>query len=201
MPSNDLWYKDAIFYELHVRAFSDSNADGIGDFRGLIEKLDYLQELGVNCLWLTPFYPSPLRDDGYDVADYYGIHPDYGTLQDFKVFMKEAHRRNLRVMIDLVMNHTSDQHPWFQDARSDPKSPRRNYYVWNENDQKYKDARIIFIDTERSNWTWDSTTRAYYWHRFFSHQPDLNFANQRVRRSMFKIIRHWLDIGVDGFRA
>ncbi|HEX9440759.1 MAG TPA: maltose alpha-D-glucosyltransferase [Roseiflexaceae bacterium] len=201
MTNDDLWYKDAIFYELHVKAFYDSNGDGYGDFRGLLEKLDYIQELGVDCIWLLPFYPSPLRDDGYDVADYYGVHADYGTLQDFKAFIKEAHRRGLRVMTDLVMNHTSDQHPWFQEARSDPKSPRRNYYVWSDIDQKYLDARIIFTDTERSNWTWDPVAQQYFWHRFFSHQPDLNFDSPRVRRSMLKIIRHWLDLGVDGFRA
>jgi maltose alpha-D-glucosyltransferase / alpha-amylase len=201
MTTDDLWYKDAIFYELQVKSFYDSNADGIGDFRGLIEKLDYLQELGINCVWVTPFYPSPLKDDGYDIADYYGVHPDYGTLQDVKQFVREAHRRNLKVMFDLVMNHTSDQHAWFQEARKDPKSPRRNYYVWSDTDQKYKDARIIFIDTERSNWTWDPVAQQYYWHRFFGHQPDLNFDNPRVRRSMFKVMRHWLDIGVDGFRA
>src|SRR5690349_5721251 len=201
MTSDNLWYKDAIFYELQVKSFYDSNADGIGDFRGLIEKLDYLQELGVNCIWVTPFHPSPLRDDGYDIADYYGVHPDYGTLQDVRQFVKEAHRRNLKVMFDLVMNHTSDQHAWFQEARADPKSPRRNYYVWSDSDQKYQGARIIFTDTERSNWTWDPAAQQYFWHRFFSHQPDLNFDNPRVRRSMFKVIRHWLDLGVDGFRA
>ena len=201
MASDNLWYKDAVFYELHVKAFYDSNADGFGDFRGLMEKLDYVQELGIDCIWILPFYPSPLRDDGYDIADYYGVHPDYGTLQDFKAFLKAAHRRNLKVMVDLVMNHTSDQHPWFQEARKDPKSPRRNYYVWSDTDQKYLDARIIFIDTERSNWTWDPVAQQYYWHRFFSHQPDLNYDNPRVRRSMLKVIRHWLDMGVDGFRA
>ena len=201
MTSDHLWYKDAIFYELQVKSFYDSNGDGIGDFRGLIEKLDYLKELGVDCVWVTPFYPSPLKDDGYDIADYYGVHPDFGTLQDAKQFVKEAHRRGLKVMFDLVMNHTSDQHQWFQEARSDPKSPRRNYYVWSDSDQKYRDARIIFTDTERSNWTWDPAAKQYFWHRFFSHQPDLNFDNPRVRRSMFKIMRHWLDMGVDGFRA
>jgi maltose alpha-D-glucosyltransferase / alpha-amylase len=201
MTSEGLWYRDAIFYELHVKAFYDGNGDGVGDFTGLIQKLDYLQELGVDCVWILPFYPSPLRDDGYDVADYYGVHPDYGTLQDFKAFVKEAHRRNMKVMTDLVMNHTSDQHPWFQEARRDPKSPRRNYYVWSDTDQKYQDARVIFVDTERSNWTWDPLAQQYFWHRFFSHQPDLNFASPRVRRSMFKVIRHWLDMGVDGFRA
>jgi len=201
MTTDDLWYKDAIFYELHVKAFYDSNGDGIGDFRGLIEKLDYLQELGVNCIWILPFYPSPLKDDGYDVADYYGVNPDYGTLQDVKQFLKEAHRRNFKVMFDLVMNHTSDQHPWFQEARADRKSPRRNYYVWSDTDQRYKDVRIIFTDTERSNWTWDPVAQQYYWHRFFSHQPDLNFDSARVRRSMFKVLRHWLDLGIDGFRT
>jgi len=201
MTTDNLWYKDAIFYELHVKAFYDSNGDGYGDFRGLTEKLDYLKELGVDCIWITPFYPSPLKDDGYDVADYYGVHPDYGTLQDFKGFVKETHRRGLKVMTDLVMNHTSDQHQWFQEARRDPKSPRRNYYVWSDTDQRYKDARIIFVDTERSNWTWDPEAKQYFWHRFFSHQPDLNFDSPRVRRSMFKIMRHWLDMGVDGFRA
>ena len=201
MATDNLWYKDAIFYELQVKSFYDSNGDGMGDFRGLIEKLDYLQELGIDCIWITPFYPSPLKDDGYDIADYYNVHPDYGTTQDFKAFVKEAHRRHMKVMTDLVLNHTSDQHPWFQEARSDPKSPRRNYYVWSDTDQRYQDARIIFTDTERSNWTWDSVAKQYFWHRFFSHQPDLNFDNPRVRRSMFKVLRHWLEMGVDGFRA
>jgi len=201
MPTDNLWYKDAIFYELQVKSFYDSNGDGMGDFRGLIERLDYLQELGIDCIWITPFYPSPLKDDGYDIADYYNVHPDYGTTQDFKAFVKEAHRRNMKVMTDLVLNHTSDQHPWFQESRSDPKSPRRNYYVWSDTDQRYQDARIIFTDTERSNWTWDPVAQQYFWHRFFSHQPDLNFDNPRVRRSMFKVLRHWLEMGVDGFRA
>jgi maltose alpha-D-glucosyltransferase/alpha-amylase len=201
MTTDNLWYKDAIFYELQVKSFYDSNADGVGDFRGLTEKLDYLQDLGVDCIWITPFYPSPQRDDGYDVADYFGVNPDYGTLQDFKAFVKESHRRNMRVMIDLVMNHTSDQHAWFQAARQDPKSPYHNYYVWSDTDQQYQDARIIFIDTERSNWTWDPVAQKYFWHRFFSHQPDLNFDNPRVRRAMLKIMRHWLDMGIDGFRA
>jgi maltose alpha-D-glucosyltransferase/alpha-amylase len=201
MSQDGLWYKDAIFYELQVRSFYDSNGDGIGDFKGLTEKLDYLQDLGVDCIWVTPFYPSPLRDDGYDVADYYGVHADFGTLQDFKIFVREAHRRNLRVMTDLVMNHTSDEHAWFQAARSDPKSPYRNYYVWSDTDQRYQDARIIFTDTERSNWTWDPLAKQYFWHRFFSHQPDLNFDNPRVRKAMLKALRHWLELGVDGFRA
>ena len=182
MTTDDQWYKDAIFYELQVKSFYDSNADGVGDFRGLVEKLDYLKDLGVDCVWVTPFYPSPLKDDGYDIADFYGVHSDFGTLQDAKQFIKEAHRRNLKVMFDLVMNHTSDQHPWFQEARSDPKSPRRGYYVWSDTDQKYQDARIIFTDTERSNWTWDPVAKQYFWHRFFSHQPDLNYDNPRVRR-------------------
>jgi maltose alpha-D-glucosyltransferase/alpha-amylase len=201
MATDELWYKDAIFYELQVKSFYDSNADGVGDFRGLIEKLDYLQELGINCLWITPFYPSPQRDDGYDIADYNGVNPDYGTFQDVKQFLKEAHRRGLKVMFDLVMNHTSDQHAWFQAARSDPNSPYRGYYVWSDTDQKYLDARIIFTDTERSNWTWDPVAQQYFWHRFFSHQPDLNFDNGRVRRELLKVARHWLDLGVDGFRA
>src|SRR5215207_7562584 len=201
MTTDDQWYKDAIFYELQVKSFYDSNADGIGDFRGLVEKLDYLKDLGVDCIWVTPFFPSPLKDDGYDIADFYGVHSDFGTLQDAKYFIKEAHRRGLKVMFDLVMNHTSDQHPWVQEARSDPKSPRRNYYVWSDTDQKYLDARIIFTDTERSNWTWDPVAKQYFWHRFFSHQPDLNYDNPRVRRSIFKIMRHWLELGVDGFRA
>jgi maltose alpha-D-glucosyltransferase/alpha-amylase len=200
MSSDGLWYKDSIFYELHVKAFSDSNADGVGDFRGLMEKLDYLQDLGVDCLWILPFYPSPLRDDGYDIADFYDVHPAYGTLADFKAFLRAAHHRRIRVITDLVMNHTSDQHAWFQEARTSPRSRYRNYYVWSQTNQKYKDARIIFTDTERSNWTWDQDAGAYYWHRFFSHQPDLNYDNPQVRRSMSKIIRYWLDMGIDGFR-
>lgn len=201
MTADRLWYKDAIFYELQVKSFYDSNGDGIGDFAGLLEKLDYVQDLGIDCIWITPFYPSPQRDDGYDVADYYGVHADYGNLKDVRQFVKEAHRRNIRVMTDLVMNHTSDQHAWFQAARSDPKSPYRDYYVWSDTDEPYRDARIIFTDTERSNWTWDPVAKQYFWHRFFSHQPDLNFENPRVRRSMFKVLRHWLDLGIDGFRA
>jgi len=176
MPSEDaLWYKDAIFYELHAKAFQDSNADGIGDFRGLIDRLDYIQDLGVDCIWLLPFYPSPLRDDGYDIADYYSINPQYGTVDDFQSFLDEAHRRGLRVIADLVLNHTSDAHPWFQRARRAPKgSPERNYYVWSDDDTLYKEARVIFTDTEPSNWTWDPVAEQYYWHRFFAHQPDLN---------------------------
>ena len=199
--SDPLWYQDAVFYELHVRAFQDGNDDGIGDFVGLTRRLDYLKELGVDCLWLLPFYPSPLRDDGYDVADYRTVHPDYGTLADFERFLEEAHARGLRVISDLVVNHTSDQHRWFQEARRDPASPFRQYYVWSDTDQRYKDARIIFIDTERSIWTWDPEARAYYWHRVFSHQPDLNFDNPQVQAELLAVMQHWLDRGLDGFRC
>lgn len=196
-----LWYKDAIIYELHVRAFADSNNDGIGDFQGLISKLDYLQDLGVTCLWILPFFPSPLRDDGYDIANYTDVNPSYGTLADFKQFLEEAHRRNMQVMIELVINHTSDQHPWFKAARlAAPGSPEREMYVWSNTDQLYKDARIIFTDTEKSNWTWDETAQAYYWHRFFSHQPDLNFDNPRVIEEVLNAMRFWLDLGVDALR-
>jgi maltose alpha-D-glucosyltransferase/alpha-amylase len=201
LNNDELWYKDAIFYELHVKAFQDSNGDGIGDFRGLIERLDYLQDLGVDCIWLLPFYPSPLRDDGYDIADYYAVHPDYGTVRDFKQFLKAAHQRGMRVISDLVINHTSDEHPWFQAARKDRNSPYRDYYVWSDTWERYQDARIIFIDTERSNWTWDPEANQYFWHRFFSHQPDLNYDNPRVRRSILKVMNYWLDMGLDGFRA
>jgi maltose alpha-D-glucosyltransferase/alpha-amylase len=199
--TDPLWYKDAIIYELHVRAFADSNADGIGDFQGLISKLDYLQDLGVTCLWLLPFFPSPLRDDGYDIANYTEVHPSYGTLDDFKQFLDAAHARNMQIMIELVINHTSDQHPWFQRARSAPKgSPEREFYVWSDTDQIYKDARIIFTDTEKSNWTWDDVAQQYYWHRFFSHQPDLNFDNPTVMEEVLKAMRLWLDMGVDAMR-
>ncbi len=195
------WFKDAIIYELHVRAFCDSNNDGIGDFGGLIQKLDYLQDLGVTCLWLLPFFPSPLRDDGYDIADYLSVHPSYGTLDDFRAFLDSAHERGLQVMIELVLNHTSDQHPWFQAARlGPPGSPEREFYVWSDTDQKYRDARIIFTDTEKSNWTWDPVAKAYYWHRFFSHQPDLNFDNPAVIDEVVRVMRFWLDLGVDGLR-
>ncbi|MDQ3930411.1 MAG: maltose alpha-D-glucosyltransferase [Chloroflexota bacterium] len=196
-----LWYKDAIIYELHVKAFYDSNGDGIGDFNGLTEKLDYLQDLGIDTIWLLPFYKSPLRDDGYDIADYYSVHPNYGTVADFKRFLKEAHRRNLRVLADLVLNHTSDQNAWFQEARTSTDPRKRNWYVWSDTVHKYEQARIIFTDTERSNWTWDEVARAYYWHRFFSHQPDLNFDNPAVRREMLRVIKFWMDQGLDGFRA
>ena len=195
------WYKDAIIYEAHVRAFFDSNNDGIGDFPGLTSKLDYLQSLGINALWLLPFYPSPLRDDGYDIADYESIHPSYGTIHDFERFMDEAHRRGIRVITELVVNHTSDQHPWFQAARRAPAgSPDREFYVWSETKQRYHGVRIIFTDTETSNWSWDDTANAYYWHRFFHHQPDLNYDNPRVLDAVIKTMNFWLDRGVDGLR-
>ena len=199
--TDPLWYKDAIIYELHIRAFSDSNNDGIGDFQGLISKLDYLQDLGVTCIWILPFFPSPLRDDGYDIANYTDVNPSYGTLGDFRRFLDEAHQRNMQVMIELVINHTSDQHPWFKAARvAPPGSPEREMYVWSQTDQVYKNARIIFTDTEKSNWTWDETAKAYYWHRFFSHQPDLNWDNPRVMEEVLKAMRFWLDMGVDALR-
>ena len=198
---DELWYKDAIIYQLHVKAFADSNNDGIGDFAGLTEKLDYLQELGVTALWLLPFYPSPGRDDGYDIADYGAINPDFGTMKDFRRFIDEAKRRGLRVITELVINHTSDQHDWFKRARrSDPKSSARNWYVWSDTDQKYQGTRIIFTDTEKSNWTWDPEAGQFYWHRFFSHQPDLNFDNPRVVSALVQVMKRWLDAGVDGFR-
>ena len=199
--SDPLWYKDAIIYELPVKAFFDSNHDGIGDFGGLLQKLDYLQDLGVTCLWLLPFFPSPLRDDGYDISDYCGVHPAYGTLDDFRAFLDAAHSRDMQVMIELVVNHTSDQHPWFQAARhAPPDSPERNRYVWSDDDHKLSAERIIFTDTEKSNWTWDPVAKAYFWHRFFSHQPDLNFDNPDVLREVLDAMRFWLDQGVDGLR-
>jgi maltose alpha-D-glucosyltransferase/alpha-amylase len=196
-----LWYKDAIIYETHVKAFCDNNEDGIGDFQGLLRKLDYLQDLGVTCLWLLPFFPSPLRDDGYDIADYTNVHSSYGTLDDFRQFLEAAHERNLQVLIELVVNHTSDQHPWFQRARRAPAgSVEREFYVWSDTDRKYGDARIIFTDTEKSNWSWDPEAKAYYWHRFFSHQPDLNFDNPAVLDEVIRAMRFWFDMGVDGMR-
>ncbi|HEV3512036.1 MAG TPA: maltose alpha-D-glucosyltransferase [Candidatus Sulfotelmatobacter sp.] len=194
------WYKDAIIYQVHVRAFCDSNGDGIGDFQGLAQRLDYIQELGVSAIWLMPFFPSPLRDDGYDIADYNSVHPNYGTLNDFKEFLSSAHDRGIRVLIELVANHTSDQHPWFQESRSSRDNPKRDWYVWSDTDTTYRRARIIFIDTEMSNWAWDPVSKAYYWHRFFSHQPDLNFDNPAVQEEMWNIMKFWLEIGVDGFR-
>jgi maltose alpha-D-glucosyltransferase/alpha-amylase len=196
-----LWYKDAILYEIHVRAYADSDGDGMGDFKGLTAKLDYLQELGVTAIWILPFYPSPWRDDGYDIADYTEVHPAYGTMKDFKAFLKEAHRRGLKVITELVINHTSDQHPWFQRARrAEPGSRWRDFYVWSDSPEKYADARIIFKDFESSNWTWDPVAKAYYWHRFFSHQPDLNFENERVHRAVLQALDFWMDMGVDGLR-
>lgn len=199
--SRTVWYEEAVFYELYLRAYQDSDGDGHGDLKGAIERLDYVKALGVDCIWILPMYPSPLKDDGYDVADYYDIHPDYGTLEDFQAFLDAAHERGLRVVTDLVMNHTSDQHPWFQEARRDPESPYHDYYVWSETGEEYADARIIFVDYEDSNWTYDEVAGKYYWHRFYSSQPDLNYDNPAVHEEMFDIIRFWLDMGVDGFRA
>ncbi len=201
LVDDPLWYKDAVIYELHVKAFYDSNGDGIGDFAGLTSKLDYLQQLGVNTLWILPFYPSPLRDDGYDISDYRNVHPDYGTRKDFITFVKAAHERGLRVITELVINHTSDQHPWFQAARkAPPGSPKRNFYVWSHTAKKYENTRVIFSDAEKSNWAWDETAKAYYWHRFFSHQPDLNHNNPQVVKAMTRVMQFWLDQGVDGLR-
>ncbi|HEY6553688.1 MAG TPA: maltose alpha-D-glucosyltransferase [Vicinamibacteria bacterium] len=196
-----LWYKDAVFYELHVKGYSDGNADGIGDFSGLMKRLDYLRDLGVSCLWLLPMYPSPFRDDGYDIADFVSIHPQYGTLDDFRRFLAGAHERGMKVITELVLNHTSDLHPWFIEARSSMDNPRRDFYVWSDTDEKYRGVRIIFTDTERSNWAWDPVSKAHYWHRFFSHQPDLNYDNPAVREEMWQVMRFWLDQGVDGFRV
>jgi maltose alpha-D-glucosyltransferase/alpha-amylase len=201
---SDDWYKDAVFYEVFVRAFVDANGDGIGDLAGLTSRLDYLQELGVDCIWLLPIYPSPLRDDGYDVSDYYHIHPDYGTVEDFRTLVDEAHERGLRVIADLVPNHSSDQCPWFQASR-DPAHPEHetytDWYVWSDTDQKYQEARIIFLDTEPSNWTLDPVRDQYFWHRFFHHQPDLNYDNPAVQQEMLNVVRYWKDQGIDGFRV
>ena len=195
------WYKDAVIYQVHVRSFADSNRDGIGDFPGLTEKLDYIVNLGITAIWLLPFYPSPLRDDGYDIADYRKVHPDYGTIADFRRFLKAAHAKGLKVITELVLNHTSDQHAWFQRSRrAKPGSKWRNYYVWNDNDQKYAEARIIFKDFESSNWNWDSTAQAYYWHRFYRHQPDLNYEEPAVRQEIFRVVDYWFSMGVDGLR-
>jgi maltose alpha-D-glucosyltransferase/alpha-amylase len=195
-----LWYKDAIIYQLHVRTFCDSNGDGIGDFPGLTQKLDYLQELGVNAIWLLPFFPSPLRDDGYDISDYTAVHPNYGRLEDFKAFLAAAHDRGMRIIIELVLNHTSDQHSWFQESRSSRENPKRDWYVWSETDSRYPGVRIIFLDTEMSNWAWDPLSKSYYWHRFFNHQPDLNYDNPAVFEAMWNVMKFWLEMGVDGFR-
>jgi maltose alpha-D-glucosyltransferase/alpha-amylase len=199
--TDPLWFKDAVIYQLHVKSFCDTTGDGTGDFKGLTSKLDYVQELGVDCLWLLPMYPSPFRDDGYDISDYTSIHPGYGTLEDFREFLDAAHARGLRVITELVLNHTSDQHAWFKEARSSTDNPRRDWYVWSDTDDRYPEVRTIFLDTERSNWAWDPVSKAYYWHRFFSHQPDLNFDNPAVREEIWNVMKFWLDMGVDGFRV
>lgn len=195
------WYRKAVFYEVLVRGFADANGDGSGDFTGLIDKLDYLQWLGVDCLWLPPFFKSPLRDGGYDIADYYDVLDEFGSLSDFKRLVAEAHARGVRVIIDLPLNHTSDKHQWFEESRTDPDGPYGDFYVWSDTDEKYQDARIIFVDTEESNWTFDPVRRQFFWHRFFSHQPDLNFENPKVIEALFDVVRFWLDQGIDGFRA
>src|SRR5205807_4539416 len=201
LPSDPYWYRDAVIYQLHVKSFFDSDNDGVGDFPGLIKRLDYLAEVGINAVWLLPFYPSPRRDDGYDIADYRGVQPEYGDVADVRSFIREAHARGIRVITELVVNHTSDQHPWFQRARrAKPGSPWRNYYVWSDNDQKYREARIIFKDFEPSNWTWDPVAGAYYWHRFFHHQPDLNFDNPAVHKAVLHALDFWLNMGMDGLR-
>jgi maltose alpha-D-glucosyltransferase / alpha-amylase len=199
-PRDPLWYKRAVFYEVLIRGFADSNNDGTGDIRGLTGKLDYLKWLGVDCIWLLPIYESPLRDGGYDIADFFRVLPEFGDLGDFVELIEAAHAHGIRVIADLVMNHTSDQHPWFQASRSDPEGPYGDFYVWRDTDDAYKDARIIFVDTETSNWTWDATRQQYFWHRFFSHQPDLNFDNPAVQDAMLEVLRFWLDLGIDGFR-
>ena len=201
LSHDELWFKDAVLYEAPVKSFMDANGDGIGDFAGMIEKLDYIKDLGVDCIWLLPIYPSPLQDDGYDIAEFNEVHSDYGTLDDFKRFLDAAHNKGLRVVADLVMNHTSDQHSWFKEARSDPNSPKRDYYVWSDDPTKYAGVRIIFTDTEVSNWTFDPVAGQYFWHRFFSHQPDLNYDNEAVWMEMFEVVRFWLNLGLDGFRC
>ena len=195
-----LWFKRAVFYEVLIRGFRDSNGDGTGDIRGLTEKLDYLQWLGVDCVWLLPIYESPLRDGGYDISDFMKVLPEFGDLGDFVHLVDEAHKRGMRIIADLVMNHSSDQHPWFQASRSDPEGPYGDYYVWNDDDELYSEARIIFVDTETSNWTWDPVRKQYFWHRFFSHQPDLNYENPAVQEAMIDVLKFWLDLGIDGFR-
>ena len=199
LESDPEWYKTAVFYELYVRSFYDSNADGYGDFKGMTEKLDYLEWLGIDCIWLLPFYQSPLKDGGYDISDFYSILPEYGNLNDFMEFMDTAHSKGMRVIADFVVNHTSNEHPWFQESRQ-PGSDKRDWYVWSDTVKRYEDARVIFIDTEKSNWTWDEEAGAYYWHRFFSHQPDLNYDNEEVQENVLAALRFWLDLGLDGFR-
>jgi maltose alpha-D-glucosyltransferase / alpha-amylase len=199
-PSNPAWFKGAVFYEVLVRAFTDSNNDGTGDLRGLAGRLDYLEWLGVDCLWLPPFYASPLRDGGYDISDFRAVLPEFGTVEDFVYLLDEAHKRNIRVITDLVLNHTSDAHPWFQQSRTEPDGPYGDYYVWREDDSGYPDARIIFVDTETSNWTYDPVRGQFYWHRFFTHQPDLNYENPNVQEAMLDVLRFWLNLGIDGFR-
>jgi len=194
------WHRRSVFYEVMVRSFMDSNGDGTGDLGGLIQKLDYLQWLGIDALWLPPFFQSPLRDGGYDVSDYTSVLPEFGTIEEFRELVTKAHERNMRIVIDLVINHTSDQHPWFQASREDPEGPYGDYYVWSDTDEKYEDVRIIFVDTEESNWAFDPIRRQFYWHRFFSHQPDLNFENPKVHDEIFDVVRFWADLGVDGFR-
>lgn len=201
LSRDQMWFKDAVFYEAPVKSFYDASGDGIGDFIGMTEKLDYIRDLGVDCIWLLPMYPSPGQDDGYDISDFFNIHEDHGTLEDFQSFIGAAHEKGLRVVADLVMNHTSDQHPWFQEARSNPDSPKRDYYVWTDDPTEYGEARIIFTDTETSNWTYDPVAGQHFWHRFFSHQPDLNYDNPRIHAEMFEIVRFWLELGLDGFRC
>ncbi len=198
---DELWFKDAVFYEAPIKSFFDSTGDGIGDLTGMTERLDYIRDLGVDCIWLLPMYPSPGQDDGYDISDFYSVHTDVGTIEDFRVFMDTAHSKGLRVVADLVMNHTSDQHPWFQEARSNPDSPYRDYYVWTDDPEQYAGVRIIFTDTNTSNWTYDQKAGKYFWHRFFSHQPDLNYDNPDVHREMLDVCRFWLNLGLDGFRC
>lgn len=195
------WHQNAVFYELYPRAFADGNGDGYGDLMGLRQRLEYLEWLGIDCIWLTPIYPSPMRDDGYDVESYYGLHPMYGQLEDFKMTVEEVHRRGMKIVLDLVVNHISDQHPWFKEARSSKESVMRDWFVWSDTTEKYNDTRIIFLDTERSNWAYDEQTSEYYWHRFYSSQPDLNYENPRVRQEMIDVMRFWLDMGIDGFRV
>ncbi len=200
MSDDPTWFKRAVFYEVLVRSFKDADGDGVGDFRGLRDKLDYIEWLGVDCLWIPPFFTSPLRDGGYDVADFEGVLPEVGTVEDFKALLDDAHERGIRIIIDFVMNHTSDAHEWFQQSRSDPDGPYGDFYVWSDTDDLYADARVIFVDTEPSNWTWDTVRQQYFWHRFYSHQPDLNFDNPRVREAILDALRFWLDMGIDGFR-